>query len=330
MIFYITFVTKHLYFLTICIMLKIKEGFRGERLISLPDHILSAYSKDPLIKNLYIRKIGFFPHVKYHYIQKENGTDYAMLIYCTDGKGWYKINDKTYTVLANNYIIIPPNTPYSFGADDEDPWSIYFIHFKGSLCEHFLPKYPNPQPIIPNEYSRLQDRFDLFEEIYQCFSMGYIKEYMIYASLSLYRFLSSFIYLEPFRHINVIGRKESSFSTKVIHYMQENIQHNITLEEFANNFKYSPSHFSTLFQKETGVSPINYFIRLKIQKACQYIELTDMRISEISVQLGFEEPAYFSRLFSKIMGVSPSVYRKKESIRKPEILSSESTETEKE
>ena len=73
-----------------------------------------------------------------------------------------------------------------------------------------------------------------------------------------------------------------------------------------------PSHFSTLFQKETGVAPISYFLRLKIQKACQYIELTNLKLHEIATLLGFEEPAYFSRLFAKIMGMSPSEYRKKE------------------
>ena len=94
--------------------------------------------------------------------------------------------------------------------------------------------------------------------------------------------------------------------------MQENTQHNLTLEQFATYFKYSPSHFSMLFQKETGVSPISYFLRLKIQRACQYIELTNLKLNEIATLLGFDEPAYFSRLFSKIMGMSPSEYRRKE------------------
>lgn len=297
--------------------MKIKEGFRGERVLSLPEDLLSTYSKDPLIGNLYLRRIGFFPHVKYHYIQKNNGCDYAMLIYCTSGEGWYQIHGKTYTVKQNEYIIIPPGSPYAFGANNDNPWTIYWIHFRGKLCANFLPSFPNPQTIQPGNSSRMQERLDLFEEIYQCFSMGYIREYMIYTSLSLYRFLGSFIYLEPYRYINVAAsNKESSLASKAIHYMQENIHHSMTLKQLASNFKYSPSHFSALFQKETGVSPINYFICLKVQKACQYIELTDMKINEIAFQLGFDETAYFSRVFTKVMGISPSEYRKKETNRK--------------
>lgn len=205
-----------------------------------------------------------------------------------------------------------PVSPYSFGADEGDPWTIYWLHFQGKLRDQFLPSHPVPVTISPNEYSRLQDRLRLFEEIYSSFSMGYIKEYMIYSSMCLYNFLASFIYLEQFRHIMIPSQKEYPFTARVIHYMRENIQQNLTLKELASYFKYSPSHFSALFFGETGVSPMNYFIRLKIQKACEYIELTNMKLNEIATHLGFEDAAYFSRTFTKVMGCSPSVYRKKE------------------
>lgn len=290
-----------------------KEGFKGERFISLPEELLGTYSREPLIGNLYVRKIGFFPKVKYHYVQKDRGCDYCMLIYCTEGRGWYRILGKTYPVEKHQYIIIPAGIPYSFGADAAEPWTIYWMHFRGKLSEQFVPARPVPVAILPNDYSRLQDRLRLFEEIYSSFSMGYIREYMIYSSMCLYLFLASFVYLEQFRHIMIPSQKEYPFSSRVIHYMEENIQQNMTLEQLASYFKYSASHFSMLFQKEAGVSPINFFIRLKIQHACQYIELTNLKLSEISVKLGFEDAAYFSRVFTKIMGISPSAYRKKES-----------------
>jgi AraC-like DNA-binding protein len=294
-------------------MIKRKEGFKGERFISLPEGLLLRYSEEPLIGNLYIRKIGFFPKVKYHYIQKEKGVDYAMLIYCTDGKGWYNLYGKRYDLKENQFVILPPHLPYSFGADEKEPWTIYWLHFRGQLTSSFLPSHPAPLSILPTDYSRLQERIELFEEIYNCYSLGYIREYMIYSSMCLYLFLSSFLWVEQYRHIKLPSLKEYPFSSRVIHYMQENLEKNLSLSQLSAYFTYSPSHFSMLFQKETGVSPINYFIRLKIQKACQYIALTNLKLNEIATKLGFEEPAYFTRIFTKIMGISPSAYRKKES-----------------
>ena len=94
--------------------------------------------------------------------------------------------------------------------------------------------------------------------------------------------------------------------------MQENVHCNLTLASLASYFNYSPSYFSNLFSKETGVSPINYFLRLKIQKACYYMEMTKMSTGDIARKLGFKELSYFSRLFSKTMGISPTEYRIKE------------------
>lgn len=292
--------------------MKMKEGFKGERFVYLPEEILKEYSKDPLIGNLYIRKIGFFPKVKYHYVQKENGVDYAMLIYCTEGKGQYHIYDKTYLIEKNQYIILPPHVPYSFEADANDPWTIYWIHFQGKLSESFLSPNSSPKTILSDERSRQQVRIQLFEETYNSFAMGYIKEYLSYSSMCLYTLLSTFLFQEQFRHNGAPNHHELSFSMRVIHYLQEHVETNLTLQDLAKYFKYSESHFSTLFQKETGSSPISYFTRLKIQKACQYIELTDMKLNEIAMRLGFGEQAYFSRVFTKIMGMSPSAYRKKE------------------
>lgn len=291
-------------------MIKRKEGFKGERFISLPEETLVRYGEDPLTGNLYLRKIGFFPKVKYHYVQKKKGVDYAILLYCTDGKGWYNIHGKNYKIEENQYIIIPPHTPYSFGADETEPWTIYWLHFRGRLTSLFLPSNPVPVSILPCEYSRVQERIDLFEEIYSCFSHGYIREYMIYTSMCLYPFLASFLWIKQYRHAQASNLKEYPLSSKIIHYMEENLEKNLSLDQFAAFFNYSPSHFSMLFQKETGISPINYFIRLKIQKACQQIALTNLKISEIALKAGFEDPAYFSRVFTRIMGLSPSAYRK--------------------
>ena len=298
-------------------MIKIKEGFKGERSVSLPEELLTRYSLDPLIGNLYVRKIGFFPKVKFHFVQKDQGCNYGMLIYCVDGKGWYRIRGIEYPIEKNQYIIIPANEPYSFGADENNPWTIYWLHFRGKISNSFFPSQPAPASILPGDHSRLQDRTQLFEEIYSCFSLGYIKEYMINSSMCLYMFLGSFLWLEQYRHYKIPSHKEYPFSSRVVHFMQENIENNLTLEQLAAYFKYSPSHFSMLFQKETGASPISFFIHLKIQKACQYIELTNLKLNEIAILLGFEEPAYFSRIFTKVMGISPSAYRKKESEHSP-------------
>jgi transcriptional regulator GlxA family with amidase domain len=64
-----------------------------------------------------------------------------------------------------------------------------------------------------------------------------------------------------------------------------------------------------MFCKEVQFSPINYFLHLKIERAGQLLLHTNMKINQISLKLGFDDPYYFSRLFKKIKGVSPKQYR---------------------
>lgn len=293
-------------------MIRIKEGFKNQRLISLSEAMLAKYAADPMIAALYPRKIGFFPRVKHHFVRKPDGVDYAMLIYCTEGEGWCEIGDKRYVLKPNHFIILPPQTPLSFGASEDDPWTIYWIHFRGTSAPFFVNRASRPMPIEPGDNSRLQHRFDMFEELYAAFSMAYTPDFMIYASMCLHALLASFVLLPQYRHINMVSHRDNTFSSRVIHFMHENVNQRLTLEDIASQFHYSASHFSLLFRNDTGVSPITYFIRLKVQKACQYIELTGMKLSDIASVLGFGDAAYFTRTFTKVMGMTPSEYREQE------------------
>lgn len=292
--------------------MQLKQGFKGQRLIAISSEILLNSELNPLTSSLYITKIGFFPAVKYHYNKKENGVDYYIIIYCTSGEGWYKIKEKKYTVQENQFIILPPNTPYSFGANTSNPWTIYWIHFKGKLAGSFFKSPVIPQHIVATQNSRLQDRIQLFEEIYENLELSFHSDHYCYASLCLFHFLASFKYIDQFRQIRKKEVKEFRFSEKVIYYMRENVENNLTLEHLAKHFGFSPSHFSARFLEETKQSPIKYFIALKIEKACQYLELSSMKICDIYPKLGFQDAAYFSRIFAKTMGISPSKYRERE------------------
>jgi AraC-like DNA-binding protein len=90
------------------------------------------------------------------------------------------------------------------------------------------------------------------------------------------------------------------------HYMKENIERRITLQDILNYVGYSSTRFFTLFKKQMGCSPLAYFNRLKIEYACHMLKVTDLHINQICYKIGFEDSLYFSRMFSKVVGMSPS------------------------
>ncbi len=84
----------------------------------------------------------------------------------------------------------------------------------------------------------------------------------------------------------------------------------LSLKEMARHAGLSAQHFSNIFRRRTGASPVEFFIHLKIQRACQLLDTTSQSIFEVARAVGYEDPYYFSRIFRKVMAISPSQYRK--------------------
>ncbi|SFA81721.1 AraC-type DNA-binding protein [Cohnella sp. OV330] len=92
-------------------------------------------------------------------------------------------------------------------------------------------------------------------------------------------------------------------------YMEENYPFDVTLETLANLTYTNPYHFIHVFKAETGMSPIQYLIRYRIEVAKQYLESTRLPMAEIAEKVGYKSDTYFQNLFKKTTGMSPGQYR---------------------
>lgn len=104
--------------------------------------------------------------------------------------------------------------------------------------------------------------------------------------------------------------KENKIISKAKEYINEYFEDNITLIDVAQHCNVSSSYLSRLFVKETGESFSIYITRIKIEKAKEWLETSDMSISDIGYSLGFNEIGYFIRTFKKNVGMTPGMYRK--------------------
>lgn len=81
-------------------ILKIKDGFKGERSLIMPEMILSLAKEDPVLRTLHITDIGYYPHATHHYRERTEPIDQYVLIYCVKGSGKYSVEGPI-TVSAN-------------------------------------------------------------------------------------------------------------------------------------------------------------------------------------------------------------------------------------
>ena len=291
-------------------MKKQQDGFFGERAITLPEPIMREMNTDPLYAALHITHIGYFPHASNHFRERKTPISQHIFIYCVDGAGWFSINGKRYKVLKNQYFIIPPFQPHAYGSSITHPWTIYWIHYGGLIAKRYSPDSEGSQNLLPEANSRINERIDLFEEIFQTLDFGYSKENLLYSTSILHHFLASLKYLRQFRGRRCLESELTDMIDMAIHYMKENIEKKITVPDIAKHVGYSSSHFVALFNNRVGYSPIAYLNQLKMQRACQLLDLTELKVYQISHKVGINDCYYFSRLFHKEIGITPLAYRK--------------------
>ncbi|WP_443937700.1 AraC family transcriptional regulator [Pedobacter sp. MW01-1-1] len=289
-------------------MEKIRDGFVGEKIISLPQKAL----KNTIAPN-YITHIGYFPSAKGHFRERKKGCTDNIFIYCVNGEGWYSISDNFFQVKTNQYFQIPAtHEPIKYGASDNNPWTIYWLHYSNSDLSNFnqelnISPHAGPKDIIFNEKG-----IEIWREMYANLEMGYGKNNVHHANMCLYYFLATF--LHPKKTDIKDQTQKLDLIQESIDFMRKNLHTRITVKEFANRHQLSESHFTALFTKSTGIPPLNYFTQLKIQKSCQLIFNTNTKIKDIAYNLGYSDAYYFSRLFKKQIGVSPEKYRSNQEI----------------
>ncbi|MDR0939963.1 MAG: AraC family transcriptional regulator [Mediterranea sp.] len=299
-------------------MERLADGFKGEKAIVTPYSVRAYQAENAITRQLYVTHIGYYPDAKYHYRVREEGAPENILIYCERGKGWIECGDERFLLESNSFFIIPAGERHAYGADGRMPWSIYWLHFNGEQTPMFQSVIGKLCHLGASDQSRVQERFQLFEEMYRNLEMGYNPENLEYISFCLAHFLASLKYVPQYREIKKI--KESDMVQRSILFMKENLEQKIRLEDIADAVGYSSSRFNTLFLERTSFSPMEYYNQLRIQRACSYLQFSDLKIKEIAFRLGYYDPFHFSKAFHKEMEVTPKEYRRRYQDRKIEEI----------
>jgi len=284
---------------------KIREGFLGQRMITIPPNIKSEVEKNELIADFHLTAIGYYPQAIYHDRRRKYGSAEYILLYCTEGKGSIEIENVHYEVNPNTFMLVPPNIAHHYSSSINDPWTIYWAHFVGKKADLLYAKFLNNEEAKIKSLPRDEYRLKSFLKIMNLLEAGFEIQNVELANIDLFHTLATMIYEED---INPSQSKEDTI-TKSIDYLNKNLNKNLKVEDLAAEQNLSVSRYSELFKKKTGYSPIQYFNKLKIQKSCQYLYFTDLTMKEICFKIGFEDPYYFSRAFKKMMGMPPSKYR---------------------
>ena len=96
---------------------------------------------------------------------------------------------------------------------------------------------------------------------------------------------------------------------QVIDYINVHLSHDISLSELAEVAFMSQSHFTRLFKQSTGITPYQYLLEQRIERAKQLLKQKKIAIADVALQCGFANQTHFTKCFRQFTGVTPKVYR---------------------
>jgi AraC family transcriptional regulator of arabinose operon len=285
------------------------EGFAGQRLVVVPRPVLTTALQYPLLKPLLPTDAGYYPKAKGHTCVREKGCPEVIFIYCAEGDGWCEIAGRKHEITKDQLLVIPVSTPHVYGAGKKTPWTIHWFHAMGFNVPIYLERLgvTKENPVV--SLGGNVQLFSLFEDVLEGLEHGFTLTHLIYAAHSLTHLMGLIL-----RHKEEFGYGESSVRERIeknINFMREHLREPLTVATLAALVNLSRSHYTTSFRRVTGYAPLSYLNHLRMQRAVQLLNTTDLSIKHISDQLGFSDQFYFSRAFAKMHNHSPTEHRRR-------------------
>jgi len=280
-----------------------------KRYFKLPAFLITEQQQNPLTKDLYLCELSEFL-VRHDTFWSENiPQDHHMLVYCTKGGGIIQISNDLIPFHQNQYCLIPRGFIFKIQTGSTDPSAFLTCKFDGEKTAIMEKEFTVVRDLIPSVNNMVANRIMLFDELFNNLTKGFYNANYQYINFCFGHLLATFIFAS--RTSDDLMLEQNPGVSRAIQFMEQNLAEKLSLDTLAEEAGYSPSYFTTMFSRKTGYSPLSYFSHLKIDKACEYLDFSKLKIKEISFALGYSDPYYFSKDFQKKMGLSPRNYRKR-------------------
>ncbi|MFD2614098.1 helix-turn-helix domain-containing protein [Paenibacillus gansuensis] len=217
------------------------------------------------------------------------------LVYYLEGKGETEIGENTYQFGPGSYCVIRPGTMH----DERRTEDTDVIFFGFSCDDHALML---PEGMFQDEDDLI---LNLLHVLYEEFSTKRTHQSMMLDCLTGQLAVELSRRMHEMWSLQARGKKLLSFRR----FIDDHFQQKLNLGQLAEDSGYSYDRFRHLFKEETGVSPQQYLLSKRIERACDLLGNTDLSISDIASRSGFSTDAQFCKLFKREVGITPGQYR---------------------
>ena len=241
------------------------------------------------------------------HIRRYAGRSDYQLIYICEGQCVVTLDGLVYIAYPGDCILYRPGEIQDYLLAKNVQPHTYWIHFNGEACQKLFETLSLQNVhIIKTEQNREIEH--LISRICQYYNLEIPNRELICSGLmqAILALLSNEVHKQAHPTEGKGKDKISELISRI--KMVPNL--NITVSECADFCKMSKVHFSRVFKQITGMPPVQFMLRIRIDRAKELLDFTDKPIAEIAEASGFPDQNYFARTFKRFTGISPTQYRR--------------------
>lgn len=250
-------------------------------------------------------------------------ADFNVLIYLLKGSMEIIEDGMTYTLVPGTLFFLKSNVHHWGEKPFEVGTAWYYIHFYTADCSPSMPCFENKstyfekKSLLPNDFAltmvlpkiltlplgnALEKQIEKLIYLHHSF---YATDLMK-MNLVLWEILLHCFELEQGK---MMPPGEDQLTQKVTNFLEQHLTHHFSPDELSKALNLSYKYIGTLFKAKTGMTIKQYELMLRLRKAVKLLCETNLSITEIAHETGFNDAFYFSKVFKKEKGLSPLQFR---------------------
>lgn len=164
-----------------------------------------------------------------------------------------------------------------------------------------LPQFPKPDPLI----CQIAIALKTILELNAATNTLYVETMATALTAHLLQYYSA----QQVAIRNYSGGLSKTKLKQIANYIEEHLEQDLSLMELSSVAQMSRHHFARLFKQSMGVSPHQYVIRQRVERAKHLLLREELSVSEVAYQVGFANQSHLSRHFKRLIGVTPKQIR---------------------
>ncbi|WP_147433431.1 helix-turn-helix domain-containing protein [Paenibacillus ginsengarvi] len=239
-------------------------------------------------------------------------TSYNRLYFFIGGEGWLNIDGELYYPRPGQMFILPAEAPLTFATVSANSFNKHWCHFQAKVGDfHLFKLLKLPYCIQVADMDYMKRLFERLEQAYR--ESGDIAAPLKFKSIFL-EILTYYVEHTPPQSVRLSPSPVNNREYQILKYIEEHLGESLTLERLASAFNYNPNYFIRYFKSLFHISPNQYIVKTRIEKAKKLLLSSDCSLERISETVGMER-VYFSKVFKQLTTFSPSEYRSKNNMK---------------